>query len=975
MDSATNPTYTTVEVAGKVNPEGGYTAWNFEISDDGGATWNQAHGQNLSGEFYEGAALEELSGTIEELRAGVTYMVRLTANNFIDPPVSSSELEFTTESVPVPTVSIDPVSTHTGTTAELSGSITASSPAGNPTAADVKWHFMCSPGCTTDKQGTVAAGESEAVDATASELEPNTEYTVTLVGENAGGTVPAGPVSFTTSVVAPATETLPAFAPAGGTTAQLRGEVDPNNSPAEYWFEYGPTTAYGQVAPAGHADAGAERRHIVSQGVSGLLPGTTYHYQLVAEGPGGPSVGGDLVFTTAPSGEQGCPNETVLKEQGTKLSSDCRAYELVSPPDKNGGDIGSLARTYDHESGMQAAPDGDSIIYESQIAFGGGASGSFHAAYRATRTALGWTTEPVLPSGKSGVGLQMQMALAASTDLSRLVFNPSEGQTTQGLFVAPNDLVLLDAAGSSTLMTVGNQPSGVTPSFVDGGSPDLSRVVFTAVTALTPGAPTVSIPPNSPRGNVYGWTGAGLRALDVLPNGTMPSQGAALGADNLRGFLNHAISTDASRVFFTVPDDGSGSCLTSDCARIYLRDDAFGPAASTVEVTANAGGPDAPGSYPAVFRGASADGSRAFFTSPAQLTPDATTGVSHGGSDLYEYRLGEGLTDLTVDHGDADGANVQGVMGISDDGASIYFVARGQLDGTRGVAGRFNLYLHRDGKPTRFIAALNPSDAGDWDPPSGDLGAQVTPDGDHAVFRSVAPELNPTGSNQPTVYEYGVDTGLTCVSCDPHGAAPTGPSYVPGLWSVGINNPTGTHEPRSISDDGSRVFFDSPDALVPQDTNGRYDVYEYEGGAPHLISSGQDADNSEFIDSTPSGDDVFFLTREQLSGEDVDTNMDLYDARVGGRSVPPRVAAASCQAEECRGAPPSPGPAAKPSSTTFSGAGNVTAKRLTKAQKLKRSLKACRSKHRKAKSVHRKAKRKKCEATARKRFGKAGRSK
>jgi hypothetical protein len=610
-----------------------------------------------------------------------------------------------------------------------------------------------------------------------------------------------------------------------------------------------------------------------------------------------------------------------------------RAYEMVSPPDKNGVDVGDSGRSYDLESGMRAAADGNSIIYQARASFGGGASGTQFVSYRATRGANGWTTEPLLPSLRSG-NPGIQFTLAASTDLSRLVVSSVGALTTEGFLTAPNNLLMLDATGASTLMTVGQQPSGLSAPFFGGGSSDLSRAVFIATTALTPDAPAGVDPgPAAARGNLYGWTSAGLRLLDVLPDGTIPSQGAATGADSVRGFLDHAISTDASRVFFTVPDDGSGSCLSADCARIYLRDDAFGPAARTVEVTAAGGGPDTPGSYPAVFRGASADGTRAFFTSPAQLTADATTGASHAGNDLYEYRLDGGLTDLTIDHGDTDGANVLGVMGMSDDGASIYFVARGQLDGVRGVAGQPNLYLHRDGEPTRFIATLAEDDDGDWNRGSASvfLGSQVTPDGDHAVFVAREAGLHPQGSRQPTVYEYSVDTGLACVSCDPRGTAPTNRSYVPGLANVILGLPMGTYAPRSITDDG-RVFFDSPDALVPEDTNGHYDVYMYDG-APHLISSGRDPDDSEFVDTTANGDNVFFITREQLSGDDVDTNMDLYDARVGGRTVPPRVVAPPCQNDDCRGASPSPGTAPTAATIAFSGAGNVAPPTVTTPKK------------------------------------------
>jgi hypothetical protein len=963
--------YSTVEVDGTIDPKGGFVEYNLEVSKDGGATWEVPGGffypgtnGSVNGE-EEGVVGPQSIGTrtLEHLKPGTTYQFRIKGFDYTtgEEPVSAApNPEFTTEALPSPTVAIDPVTTHTAATAELSGSITATSPAGNPAAADVHWHFECSPACTTSDEGTVAAGDSEAVQAEATGLQPNTAYTVTLVGENAGDPVSAGPVGFTTSILAPVAETLPTVAlpDSTGPKMLLRGSVDSNNAPTEYWFEYGLTTGYGQLAPAGdHADAPAGRRHIVSQEVEGLAPGTTYHYQVVAEGPGGPSVGGDVEFTTAPAAGPGC-------------FSGCRAYEMVSPLVKNGGDI--------EFPGAQTAPGGDSIIYQSRVSFGGGMSGSTFSSYRATRGASGWTTKPLLPPGRSGVGSPLQATVAASTDLSRQVATSFGGFTTEGLLVEPNDLVMLDASGSSTIVTVGQPPQEFAGPAVVGGSSDLSRVVFTDAAALTPGAPTPNSGPEEKRGNLYGWSSAGLRLLDVLPDGTIPSQGAVVGSDSVKGFLDHAISTDASRVFFTVPDDGSGSCPTldpalffPDCTRIYLRDDAFGPAPSTVEITANAGGPDAPGTYRNVFRGASADGTRAFFTSPAQLTPDATTGASHGGSDLYEYRLGGGLTDLTVDHGDANGANVLGVMGLSDDGSSIYFVATGRLDG-QGVAGQPNLYLHRDGDPVRFVATLSDGDAGDWDKQNKNLpttSSQVTPNGDHAVFISREPTLQPQESLTPTIYEYGVDTGLTCVSCNPSGAAPTVASSVPGRDLVAFGQPLGLRERRSITDDGSRVFFDSPEALVPQDTNGRSDVYVYEDGAPHLISSGRATDASKFVDASADGDNVFFLTREQLSGDDVDTNTDLYDARVGGTSVPPHVVKPSCQNDECRGVTPPQPAVPSPASPNFHGPGNPTpSKPLTKAQKLKRALKACKSKHGKAKQ-------KKCEETARKRFGKSGGSK
>jgi hypothetical protein len=118
------------------------------------------------------------------------------------------------------------------------------------------------------------------------------------------------------------------------------------------------------------------------------------------------------------------------------------------------------------------------------------------------------------------------------------------------------------------------------------------------------------------------------------------------------------------------------------------------------------------------------------------------------------------------------------------------------------------------------------------------------------------------------------------------------------------------------------VFFDSEDALVPQDTNGKRDVYEYANGSVHLISSGTSGEVSTFEEASPSGDDVFFTTSQQLVGQDVDQQFDLYDARVGG-GFPGPVAPVSCGGEGCHGAPSGAPVLGVPGSATFVGAGNL----------------------------------------------------
>ena len=67
-----------------------------------------------------------------------------------------------------------------------------------------------------------------------------------------------------------------------------------------------------------------------------------------------------------------------------------------------------------------------------------------------------------------------------------------------------------------------------------------------------------------------------------------------------------------------------------------------------------------------------------------------------------------------------------------------------------------------------------------------------------------------------------------------------------------------------------------------RDINGKADVYMWEDGELSLISTGKAARPSKFVDASADGDDVFFTTRERLVGADVDDQVDVYDARVGG---------------------------------------------------------------------------------------------
>ena len=125
--------------------------------------------------------------------------------------------------------------------------------------------------------------------------------------------------------------------------------------------------------------------------------------------------------------------------------------------------------------------------------------------------------------------------------------------------------------------------------------------------------------------------------------------------------------------------------------------------------------------------------------------------------------------------------------------------------------------------------------------------------------------------------------------------------------------------------DAGRVFFETRDALVPSDTNGQLDVYEYEGGHVYLISSGTSSYESNLEDASESGDDVFFRSDQALVPQDNQEGMiAIYDARMAGGFPAPASPPACTTADACR-TPVSPQPSiyGAPASQAFSGLGNL----------------------------------------------------
>jgi hypothetical protein len=739
-----------------------------------------------------------------------------------------------------------------------------------------------------------------------------------------------------------------------------------------------------------------------------------------------------------------CPNAALRSGPSERLP-DCRAYEQVSPVEKSGLDAATLQPPLPAESSACEAGQECTIAYMNvDGAFAGAPANEPLDAYLATRGAAGWQTAPLSPpTPQAPASSRPLVTYAFSSDLSQAVVRVPLQQLTENAPAGLYNLFLRRPDGSYSLLTAAT-PSELpeagcgrcfetqdVPAFA-GASRDFSHVLFEANDSLGEGAPGGGVE------NLYEAAGERVRLVGILPDGAIPPGGASAGGgieavDEHAGELERDISEDGSRVVFEAASDGgparSGGVADpaqAGMSELYDRIDG----SSTVELSAPARGAEATNcetaqgvcdAEPARYWAASADGSIVYFTSKAALTKESNTGpeerseeeleeeeeteepIENPGDDLYRYEVDTGtLTDLTADHEaeDPNGADVLGVVGASEDGAYVYFVAEGHLaaDAPRDQSsGEANLYVWHEtaaGAGTvTFVAALATpdaaeqtnielmrtgsrfhyrSDVADWTGRPTESQAYVTPDGTHLAFMSVEPltgyeNRNPaveeaSGEADHEVFEYSAADGrLVCASCDPGGAPPLGSAFIGAKLSERASTPF--HQPRSLSDDGSRLFFSSPDPLTDGVSGGSAKVFEYEDGGVQLISGAEAGGEAVFLDASASGDDVFFATREQLVPSDGDELVDVYDARVdGGLAAPPAVM--PCQGGACREPLEAPLSLDTPLSASFMGTGNLTPPpraKLTRKQRLARAEARCRR-------LKRRRKRLACIATAKRRY-------
>jgi len=241
---------------------------------------------DASGGYVLGASL---SGTyvVQAIEAGYTF-TPTTSNVTVSG--SSVMVHFTSPStVPAATTSV--ATNVTATSATLRGSV---NPNGGATTAYFEYGLTASYGSVSSSVNVGNGTNSAPVSINVSNLLNGTNYHFRIVANNSHGTRTGSDMNFPTLSGIP-TATTGKPTDAGATTIRLNGSVVPNGANASAWFEWGPTTNYGNITAVQALGGGTTTTHF-SQVVTRLVTAAIYHYRAVAMTSFGTNYGADVLF-------------------------------------------------------------------------------------------------------------------------------------------------------------------------------------------------------------------------------------------------------------------------------------------------------------------------------------------------------------------------------------------------------------------------------------------------------------------------------------------------------------------------------------------------------------------------------------------------------------------------------------------------------------------------------------------------------
>ncbi|HEY2334174.1 MAG TPA: hypothetical protein VGH58_04095 [Solirubrobacterales bacterium] len=937
---------------GTINPRELPNSYHFEWKRGTGTSWGGASSSTpLS--LPEDSSPHAVSFNATGLAGGTTYQVRLVARNTENGLEAISNPDTLTTLTPsAPTVSIDPPSSITATSATVSGTVNPQQDFGTTWRLQLSTDPSCASNFADQPLHNLEseAGSPIAVSEELTGLLPAQHYCARIRADNGGGTTTSEAKEFETETVVPGQVETAFVAPRLNTSARLNGRVNPEGAKLTYRFEYSEDGGATWTSLADREDNSEARKQIVvAEELEGLIPDTAYSYRFVAENnAGGASPQGEeRTFTTRTDAEvqqpSSCPNANVRQAQHTDpYLADCRAIELVNTPDKGNQNVNAEMMTEDGERALWSVRGG---------APGGTASAG--NSFLAERTAGGWQSRNLAPpaSQQFGEANLPYKAENATPDLGAFVFNAGNPSIA---LAHGKTLIRLDREQhQEVLASYENEVIGSNSEISDGGAhvlvvdPDTRQLEDIGNLQEAPETISLIPPSGSPLGVPQpGGTPSACGLSTTGESFAGWSTGSAAGAHWNPGYRMMAVG-DASRVYFETRPDGN-------CGGSYGLYERNRETDTTTLID-----PGTP-SRNVEFIRATPDGRSAYFATFSQLDPaDQNTGA-----DVYrwdeEAAPGQRYTCLTCVVPNADIAFFNGgllpIM-VSDDFSHVYFQSRAQLVPDQGEAGSLNTYALSGGE-IRFVAGEGVGRMGVSGGNAGKPGALLSSDGDVLVFRSDEGAEGLTADSLPAqcsvfgelkpcqeLYRYDDrDGSLECISCRHDGE--TTASVTPTFKFA-------------MSADGSTVAFITAEPLVARDVNQGLDVYEWRNGTVHLVSDGVRSFQLSFARPEVSGVDadgknIFFaIVAPGLTGFEQDGLRNLYDARIDGGFLPPSPPA-HCAEDSCQGSLQSPPALPAPASANES-AGNVAEShgRRPCARKHGKAKRRCMRSHRRKASANR----------------------
>jgi hypothetical protein len=692
--------------------------------------------------------------------------------------------------------------------------------------------------------------------------------------------------------------------------------------------------------------------------------------------------------------EASCPAGTMSSPGFRPWLPDCRAYEIVSQP--NSGDLATVVGSY-------GFPDGMHVFYKDFLpAAGAGPRNGLTEPFVAARTSSGWMQQAISPPQGEGpktvtLGVQSRVeSVSLTSDFSQAFVdspyqNPFEsprldqakGVGVYRLWLASGEVetVSLPDSGALTQAMIETPEclvlgfSNGCGMFLAGSSADGSRTFFvtTANLANAPGTPVDTHETNE----IYERRGGHTYLVGVLPDGSVPACGAEISqgiADTTKpeAYSYGAVAPSGANVVFA-----ASTCVEGG---LFLRDVVDGRTTAL------------PGLAFGGRAGVGAGEEEKIFTL--------------GEGKIYEYHVATGQT---TDIGEGS------LLAFSPDGSRVYFLGDEQ-----------GIYVYHEGvaKPIPGTPGGGYTHAGPFGEHPGGLITNGTiytetsnmpvasagsSDGSHFLFIDTAQLTGYENKEHQEAYVYDAETKeVTCISCNPlRPNEPEAQGDTQLITNFALDSGEGQYQspsPPFISDDGSRAVFETTEALVPQDTNGTADVYEWDkegsegcsteglhvtrlaespaysaidGGCVYLLSSGLGrevpngngiVDGTHLVGASENLKDVYIQTTESLL-PGLDNASKVYDVRIDG-GFPYTPPSHGCEPGQCRtttGERPASG---ESTTEVFAGLGDMKSaarhgrRHAITARKrgLVRALRSCRRRKGKRRRIA-------CERTARRRFG------